>query len=106
MIGYIFAAIIISAVITFSLRGVVFVFFRGEKKMPVWLERLGDVLPSAVMAVLVIYCLRGVRDDFTGTGIPGIIAAVLTGLLHKWKHNTFLSIIFGTAVYMVLIRVM
>jgi len=106
MIRYIFAAIIISAVITFSLRGVVFVFFRGEKKMPVWLERLGDVLPSAVMAVLVIYCLRGVRDDFTGTGIPGIIAAVLTGLLYKWKHNTFLSIILGTAVYMVLIRVM
>lgn len=30
-----------------------------------------------------------------------IIASVITGVIHKWKHNTFLSIIVGTVVYMV-----
>ena len=104
--GYIFAAIAVSAVITYALRGAVFVFFRGEKQMPGWLEKLGDVLPAAVMAVLVIYCLRSIRDDFMETGLPGVIAAVLTGLSYKWKHNTFFSIIVGTAIYMVLIRVL
>ncbi len=104
MTGYILAAVAVSAIITYVLRGAVFVLFHGEKEMPVWLERLGDVLPSAVMAVLVIYCLRGIRDDFTGSGVPGIIAAVITGISFKWKHNTFLSIIVGTAVYMAFIR--
>ena len=62
------------------------------------------MLPSAVMGVLVVYCLKGIRDDFTGTGILGIIAAVITGISYKWKHNTFLSIIIGTVVYMILIK--
>lgn len=105
MTGYILSAIAVSAVITYMLRGAVFVFFHGDRKLPGWLEQLGDVLPSAVMAVLVVYCLRGVRDDLTGAGIPGIIAAVITGLSYKWKHNTFFSIILGTVVYMALIRV-
>ena len=105
MLIYVFSAVLVAAIITFSLRGIVFVLFRGERAMPDWLERLGQVLPSAVMAVLVVYCLKSIRYDFTNTGIKGIVAAVITGLSYKWKHNTFLSIIVGTVVYMVLIRV-
>ena len=103
---YIFVAIAISAVITYALRSAVFVFFRGDRTMPAWLERLGDVLPSAVMGVLVVYCLRGIRDDITGSGIWGVIAAVITGISYKLFHNTFLSIILGTAAYMVMIRLL
>ena len=101
---YILSAIAVSAVITYALRGAVFVLFRGERRMPLWLERLGEVLPSAVMAVLVVYCLKGIQVDFTGTGLPGILAAVITGLSYKWKHNTFFSIILGTGCYVMLIR--
>lgn len=104
MTGYIAAAVVISFLITYSLRGAVFVLFGNGRSMPAWLEKLGDVLPSAVMGVLVVYCLKGIRDDFTGTGILGIIAAVITGISYKWKHNTFLSIIIGTVVYMILIK--
>lgn len=104
--GYVLGAIAVSAAVTYLLRGAVFLFFRGSRKMPEWLERLGGVLPSAVMAVLVVYCLRGVRDDFPNTGIPGLLAAALTVLVHRWKHNTFLSLLLGTGVYMVLIRLM
>lgn len=104
MTGYILAAVLISAIVTYALRGIVFVFFNGKSKMPKWLEQLGNVLPAAVMGVLVIYCLRNIRNDMIHTGIPGIIAAVITGIMHRWKHNTFLSIIVGTVVYMVLIR--
>lgn len=102
---YIILAVVVSAIITYGLRSVVFLFFSGDKKLPEWLDKLGEVLPASIMAVLVIYCLRAFRDDFARTGIMGIVAAVCTALVHKWKHNTFLSIIVGTIVYMVLIRV-
>ena len=103
-ITYVIAAILISALITFGLRALPFLAFRGERKMPDWMRRLGEILPAAIMAVLIIYCLRGARSDFTGVGIPGIIAVIVTGASYKWRHNTFLSIIVGTAVYMLLIR--
>lgn len=105
MTGYIMLAVLISAVITYTLRGIVFLFFNDGRKMPDWLERLGNVLPAAIMGVLLIYCLKGVKTDFTGRGIPGITAAVVTGIFYKWKHNTFLSIITGTVLYMILIRI-
>ena len=33
-------------------------------------------------------------------GLCQLLAVAVTALVHKWKHNTFLSIILGTAVYM------
>ena len=103
---YFFAALLVSALITYGLRALPFLAFSGERKMPGWMQRLGQILPAAIMAILIIYCLRGARSDFAGVGIPGLIAVVVTGLSYKWKHNTFLSIIIGTAVYMLLIRLM
>ena len=37
-------------------------------------------------------------------GLCQLLAVAVTALVHKWRHNTFLSIILGTAVYMLLIR--
>ena len=78
---YFLVAIAVSAVITFGLRALPFVLFRGGRSMPDWMKRLGQILPSAIMAVLVV------------------------AVSYKWKHNTFISIIAGTAVYMVMLRV-
>ena len=104
MTTYIFAAILTGAIVTFILRALPFLLFAGKREMPVWMHKLGQVLPSAIMAVLIIYCLRGARSDFVGTGIPGLIAAAAVVLTYKWKRSTFISIVAGTAVYMVLIR--
>lgn len=105
MTGYMLLAILVSAGITFGLRALPFVLFHGERKMPEWLNRLGTILPSAIMAVLIVYCLRSVRGDFVGSGILGILAVLVVAISYKWKHSTFVSIVAGTAVYMVLIRV-
>lgn len=70
--------------------------------MPGWMKRLGLILPSAIMAVLIVYCLKGAKSDLIGTGI---IAVLVVAVSYKWKHNTFISIIAGTAVYMVMLRV-
>ncbi|MGN1133990.1 MAG: branched-chain amino acid transporter permease [Oscillospiraceae bacterium] len=106
MTEYIFFAILISALVTFILRALPFIFFGGKRKMPEWLNKLGEILPSAIMAVLIVYCLRSSGSDFVGQGIPGIISVVIVAMTYKWKHSAFLSIISGTALYMILIRVL
>ena len=105
MTVYILFAVFVSALITFGLRALPFLLFRGKRKMPEWLSRLGAILPSAIMAVLIVYCLRSVKSDFVGNGIPGLIAVLVVAASYKWKHSTFISIVAGTAVYMVLIRI-
>ena len=66
--------------------------------------RLGATLPPAVIALLVVYCLKNV-GWVTGThGVPELLCIVLTAVLHVWKHNNLLSIGVATAAYMVLIQ--
>lgn len=67
--------------------------------------RLGKTLPSAIMAVLIVYCLKDVGSDVVHIGLPKIAAVVIVALSYKWKHNTLVSIAVGTAGYMILLRV-
>ncbi|MBQ9687491.1 MAG: AzlD domain-containing protein [Oscillospiraceae bacterium] len=106
MTAYILFAILVSAMITFGLRALPFAVFSGNRSMPGWLKQLGTILPSSIMAVLVVYCLKAVKSDVIGTGIPSAIAVAVVVLSYKWKHSTFLSIILGTVAYMILIRLM
>ncbi|SFC03075.1 branched-chain amino acid transporter permease [Butyrivibrio sp. YAB3001] len=103
---YILLAIVMSALITFGLRALPFVLFRGGRSMPEWMQRLGQILPSAIMAVLIVYCLKGAKSNPIGIGIPGIIAVAVVVASYKRKHNTFISIIVGTAAYMIMLRCM
>lgn len=97
--------IFISALITFSLRALPFVIFKGEKQLPKVLADLGVVLPSAIMAVLIVYCLKDVNENFWEDGIWKLIAVAIVALTYKWKHNTLISIVAGTAIYMILLRI-
>lgn len=96
--------ILLSAFCTFALRALPFIAFRGEKEMPAWLQKLGTALPSAIMAVLIVYCLRDAGTDWTGIGIPKLLAAAAVVFTYRIKHNTFFSIIAGTAGYMLLLH--
>jgi branched-subunit amino acid transport protein AzlD len=96
-------SILIGAVITFSLRALPFLLFHGERKMPEKLTKLGEVLPSAIMAVLIIYCLKDMPSDWTGIGLPKLIAVAVVALSYKWKHNTLISILSGTVCYMLIL---
>ena len=100
-----FLIIIMCAIITFGLRALPFAIFRGERKMPVWLEQLGKELPPLIMAVLIVYCLRDIMTDPKHIGIAQMAGVLATAISYKWKHNTLLSIISGTAVYICMIFV-
>jgi len=96
--------ILLTAAITFLLRSLPFLIFRGERKMPRRVMELGKVLPAAIMAVLIVYCMKDVGNDFTGDGIFKCISVLVVAGSYKWKHNTFLSIILGTLCYMVFVN--
>ena len=97
---YILIGIAVSAVVTFALRALPFVIFNVKRQMPEMLVKLGKVLPATIMAVLIVYCLKGAG----ATGIPRRVGVLVTGGTYKWRHNTLLSILLGTVSYMVMLR--
>jgi branched-subunit amino acid transport protein AzlD len=78
------------------------VFRKGNP--PAIIGYLGKILPAAIMATLVIYCLRSTNFSSLGGFLPQLIAVGVTVLLHLWRRNTLISVLGGTAVYMVLVQ--
>ena len=96
------ALILIMAALTAALRFLPFVMF--SKGTPKTIVYLGNLLPNAIMAMLVVYCLKNVSFTASSHGIPEALAVFLVAVLHKWKHNMLLSILGGTAAYMMLVQ--
>lgn len=83
-----------------------FLIFRDADRLPKLIEYLGKVLPAAMMGLLVVYCYKDYSFVVASEIIPAIIAGIMVVVLHLWKRNTVLSIGVGTAIYMILIRIM
>ena len=96
--------ILVMALVTFSLRALPFLIFTGGRKTPAYVEYLGRVLPEAVIAMLVVYCLKDVSLLSGSHGIPEALSLALVVFLQSRRHNTILSILAGTAAYMLLIQ--
>ena len=98
------AAVLIAvmAAVTMLTRFLPFLIFR--KKTPSFVVYLGKVLPPAIIGMLVIYCLKDVSLAKAPFGMPELIAGAGVVLLQLWKRNSLISILAGTAVYMLLIR--
>lgn len=101
---YIWAAIAVIALVTALLRFLPFLIFGSGRKTPRLLEKLGRILPYAIMAMLVVYCLKGVSFTAVSGFLPELIACIATGALFVWKRNTLLSILCGTVCYMLLVQ--
>lgn len=97
--------IAVCAAATFLTRVLPFVVF-GKRKIPAAVEYLGKILPPAIIAVLIVYCLR--TTDFFGAyhGLAEILSIAVICVLHLWKRNTLLSIGAGTVLYMILIHIL
>lgn len=98
--------IVILAVITFMTRALPFFVFPAGKPTPKYIQYLGKALPLAVFGMLVVYCLKDVQWLEGSHGIPEILGIAAVVLMHLWRRQLFLSMAVGTAVYMILIRVM
>ena len=65
---------------------------------------LGRVLPAAIFGMLIVYGLKSVTPFAGSHGIPEAIALLVTVALHKWKHETLLSVAGGTLCYVLLVQ--
>ena len=75
--------IFVMAAVTIMIRFLPFVVFR--KKVPDFIMYLGRSLP---------YCVF----------LPELLAVVTVIFSYKWKHNTALSIVISTLIYMLLVQ--
>ena len=102
--GAAIAAIAVMAVVTFLTRALPFLLFDRGESPPKIVLYLGRVLPPAIIAMLIIYCLRGVSFAAPGGWVPQLLCVAVVAGLHLWKHNNLLSIFGGTILYMVLVQ--
>lgn len=96
--------IIVCALVTVALRFLPFLIFGENRNTPSVIAYLGQVLPYAIMGMLVVYCLKDVSFSANPFGISEIIGCSTVAGLHVWKRNTLLSIGIGTVVYMLLVQ--
>lgn len=96
--------IAVAGTCTFATRLFPFALFGGKKEVPKFIKYLGDVLPVAILGILIVYCLRDFEKGSINYILPQIIAVALTAGIHLWKKNTLFSIAVGTIGYMLLIH--
>lgn len=101
---HIIYAVAVIALITALLRFLPFIVFNEHRKTPKIIEKLGNILPYASMGMLVVYCLKDIDFSNAAGYLPTLIACLVVGILHIWKRNTLISIVCGTASYMLLVQ--
>ena len=101
---YTLLAVLVCAAVTFALRFAPFALFGGKREMPPSVRRLAQRMPAAIIAVLVVYCLKSMPEAAVSEKLVTLVSVAAVVALHLWKKNTLLSIAGGTALYMILLR--
>ena len=102
---YVFLAILVCAAVTLLTRAAPFLLFRG-RELPKTVRWLGGTLPQAIMVILVCYGLRDIDVTAAPFGLAELGAGALVVLLQATKKNMYVSILAGTAAYMLLLRLL
>ena len=101
---YTIAIIAVVTLMTCLTRGLPYLMFGGKRKLPDIISYISKVFPAAIMIILLLYCLRNIKFTIFPLGLPELVSVALVVFIHLWRKNTFLSVIIGTAFYMILIR--
>jgi len=92
------------AAVTLLIRAFPFMVFGGNRKPPELVLYLGRTVAPAAIAMLVVYCLKDINLTLKPFGLPELISSAVVVGLHLWQKNPLLSIIPGTACYMILVQ--
>ena len=98
------ASIAVMSAVTFLTRALPFLLFDRGEHPPKIVLYLGKVLPPAIIAMLIVYCMKGVSFSTPAGWVPTLLAGGAAVLLHIWKGNDLISIFGATGLYMVLIQ--
>lgn len=94
----------VAVLATVLTRALPFFVFSEKRKLPKFVEYIGKVLPGAVFGLLVIYCFKSVSVFQSPFGIPELVASAVVVAVHLWKRSMLVSVLSGTAVYMVMVQ--
>ena len=98
---YVIAVIIAMGLVTFALRATPFLGAQWLEHSPL-ARRLGGFLPLAIMTLLTLHAMVGnALDDARGPW-PELISIAIVVVLQWRKRNALLSILVGTATYVLL----
>lgn len=100
---YILISIFTMSIVTIVLRFIPFIFLSDKKEYKT-LNYLSNVLPPAIMGMLVVYCLKDISFSSINNFVPQLIACAVVSISYIIKRNTLLSIILGTITYMMLLQ--
>jgi branched-subunit amino acid transport protein AzlD len=78
---------------------------RSPSRRDVFLNFVEKLAPPAAMTVLAFNALAGSFTTGFREGLPVLIASALTALIHLWKRNPLFSIFGGTAISIILERI-
>ncbi|MDR2656948.1 MAG: AzlD domain-containing protein [Oscillospiraceae bacterium] len=97
--------IMIMAACTVATRALPFVLFGGGKRTPRIVLYLGRTLPYAIIGMLIVYCLRGVRPLTWPHALPELIGLAVTATTYLTSKRTLPAVLGGTIAYMAALRI-
>jgi len=100
-----FIATIFTGALLFLLRAFPFLVF-SKKDPPAIIRFIEKYIPSMIIAILIVYCLKDIHFASAPFGLPSILGIACTVGLHLWRNNAMVSIFGGTIIYMILNHVM
>ncbi len=89
------------AIVIFLERLFPFALF-SRREPPALIRFIEQYIPSMVIAILIMYCLKDISFSCMPYGLPYFIACASTVLLHLLIKNSMISIFGGTAIFMLL----
>ena len=98
------ASIAVMSAVTCLTRALPFLLFDRGEHPPKIVLYLGKVLPPAIIAMLIVDCMKGVTFSTPAGWVPTLLAGAAAVLLHLWKGNDLISIFGATGLYMILVQ--
>jgi branched-subunit amino acid transport protein AzlD len=98
---YLLGLVLVSAAITWALRALPFAVLAPMRRSP-RIGRLAAQLPLGVMIILALSTVRGVSVDDAGRALGFLFAVAVTIALQLWRRSFMLSIVAGTATYVLI----
>lgn len=100
-IPYALGVIAAMAAVTFGLRALPFLAARFLQSSPL-VQQLGRFLPLAIMTLLLLHTLVGHARDNPSEPWAEAVAVAAVVVLQWWQKHPLLSILTGTALYVLL----
>ena len=98
---YLLWLVLVSAATTWGLRAVPFAALAPMRRSPL-IGRLATQLPLGVMIILALSTVRGVSVDDAGRAAGFALSVAVTIALQLWRRSSVLSIVAGTATYVLI----